>query len=87
MPHNLSPVQVQEYAVLWGMNDVEEGIHLVDEYADLISEDTHFVTAFMIPMPKGMPGVLIAISTALSTRILHENVQTNSRGEIIEDPH
>ena len=87
MPHGMTPPELQAYARLWGLNDAQEGIHEASDYADRITEDTHFVTALMIPMPKEMAGILLAVSTGESTRVLHENMEANRRGEIIQDPH
>ena len=72
----------------WGMPWSEEGICRTADYLYRLHHEKYFATSLQIPcILDGKEGTLVCISTAASTGRMRENMDTESRGGIICDPH
>ena len=74
---------VQKYHSRWGMTDVE----LTGKRCFYLLTSTYYAQAVQIPFVlRGMPGLLMAVSTPDSNRKANENYQTVRAGRIITEP-
>ncbi len=79
---------IRECAVLWGLNEVENGMEMAADWHHQVKDNSYFATGFMIPYRLNNEyGVLLAASTAQSTRVCHENMELYTAGGVIDNPH
>ena len=88
VPEGMTPVHVQQLCEDWGLDINLDGITRTCSWAMEVSISTFFTTAIMFTFCiDGVDGVILAVSSALSTNICKENMAQYQRSAVIDNPH
>ena len=83
-----TPEMIHQYRYQYYLPDTQEGYDATLQWLAILSTHRYFTTAIQMPYSlHGIQGVVIAMSTAESSRVCKENMDLNQQGSYVFDPY